>query len=575
MKKKNCLLLLIFYLIILGGCQLEEMEGLMGKEPVNIYPVPGSKNVFPEGELMIVFDNVPSLMEGKYIEIYEAGNSAPVDRIRIFNKRKDFNNTTAEDKGTVQLFPNSGVKAPADDRPQDKPGFRGVNMAFIRTWLTEKDNRTLNLDPEKSTALYITPEHGAIQYGKTYRVEIPADAILNGYFDGKEFSGFEEGDWTFTTRSAPTGISASKPITVNGSQSPRNKANFRTVWAALNWIRTAPKGNYTINVAPGVYNELINYHVDAANASNITINGTGTEKYGADVVIQWINCNNINGGSGSTHWRSAVYFSGPKKIILKNLTIKNLDEHSGNQAEALMFGNAKGADGDVRIAYNCGFYGHQDTIQTSGRCWFYKCYIEGDTDFICGSSDVALFEECEIVSIACKQGFVFVARLDDKQKTVSKGYVALNSSLVSKAPGNLFGRTLPSSSGSFDQAAVINCTISGNSPANGYASSLWKVSHNSFLDNGEHVGFKVYNLRKPDGSEYPAGGKDAKTSLMTDDLYNAEYSNRNVILNRVYNSATGLYQDAAFIWDVSGYIKEFISKPAAYTDRLQYICRKW
>ncbi|MCL2805933.1 MAG: pectinesterase family protein [Treponema sp.] len=497
--------------------------GSSGEDPVNLYPIPGINNAFPDGELMIVFDNVPTLVNNQFIYIYEEGVAEPVDTIRIWNKRTGYTVSTDEDKGETQSF-----------------GSRELNAAFTRTWVTEKDKgpywiRSLTLDPVKSTALYITPRHGSLEYDKTYRVVIPAEAIIGTYFDDSPFDGIE---WSFTTRSAPH-PSSSKPITVDASQNSANSADFRTIWGALNFISTAPEGNYTINVAPGVYNELINYVGPAGN--NITINGTGTKKYGADVILQAFNHININGGTGNNHRRNAVYFSGPNNIVLKNITIKNLDGHTGDQAEALHFGNAAGK---FRIAYNCGFFGHQDTILTSGRVWFYQCYIEGDTDFIWGSSDVALFEECEITGIDCKAGYMFVARLNDKADTVGKGYVALNSSLHSNRSGTFFARTLPASTGSYCQVAIINGTISGS-----FASSLWQVSHSSFLGNGEHVGFKVYNLTNPDGTPFNVSGKHSRTSIMTDDLYNQEYSSRSAILNRVYNRITGLYEDAPVFWE--------------------------
>ena len=227
-----------------------------------------------------------------------------------------------------------------------------------------------------------------------------------------------------------------------------------------------------------------------------------------------------------------------------------MDGHTGDQAEALHFGNAAG---QFRVVYNSGFYGHQDTVLTSGRVWFYRCYIEGDTDFIWGSSDAALFEECEIVGIDCKAGYMFVARLNDKLETVGKGYVALNSRLHSRHNGTFFARTLPASTGSYCQVAIINSVISGS-----FAPSLWNVSHDSFLNGGEHVGFKVYNLKNPDGSFYDVSGRHSRTSIMTDNLYNSEYSNRNAILNRVYNKTTGEYEDTPVQWDLSIY--QFESK---------------
>lgn len=52
----------------------------------------------------------------------------------------------------------------------------------------------------------------------------------------------------------------------------------------------------------------------------------------------------------------------------------------GGQAVALRI------EGDQAAFYNCGFYGHQDTLFDSlGRHYFKHCFIEGSTDFIFGN----------------------------------------------------------------------------------------------------------------------------------------------------------------------------------------------
>ncbi|MCL2442931.1 MAG: pectinesterase family protein [Treponema sp.] len=506
-------------LLLFTACCREQMD-ITETAPDNIYPAPGAVNAYPEGEIMIVFDNEPVLTENQYIYIYEKGISEPVDTIRIWTKKTGYTSNEQEDKGETQTF-----------------GETILNVGFTRTWVRDK-------------TLYIIPRHGILQYNKTYSVVIPKEAIADAYFNEKEFTGFAGEEWSFKTRAAPFGLSAAKPITVNASRCAANNADFRTVWGALNFVRTAPAGNYTIDVAPGVYNEIFHYIGPAQN--NITINGTGNMKYGADVVLQGFNHAFLNPGSGNTHRRNAFYFSGPDNITLKNITFKNLDEHTGSQAEVLHFANASA---QFRAVYNCGFYGHQDTVLTSGRVWFYKCYIEGDTDYIWGSSSAALFEECEIVSINHNSGYIFVARLA-LGETVGKGYVALNSSLRSNRSGNFFGRTLPASTGSYCQAAVINSTISGS-----FMPSLWNVSHKSFLGNGEHVGFKVYNLKTPNGDSYNTSGRHNRTSLMSDELYYSEYNGRNAILNRIYVIETGMYKDAPIQINLSSYEKKFNATP--------------
>jgi hypothetical protein len=527
MKPTAVLLLPVFAAFCSAACPQsekpkepkEQPENVTGTNPANLYPVPGSTNAYVHGELTVVFDDAPVLNNGEHIYIYEDGKTDPVDSIRIFTKKTGFTtNRDTEDKGETLTF----------------PGRDPLNVAYQLTRV-------------EGNSLFITPHHGILGYGKTYYVVIPPEAVT-AIFYGVPFHGFTGREWSFTTRPAPD-LAGLSTITVDGSQDSANTAHFRTVWGALEHIRNAPAGDYTVNIAPGVYHEMFNYNGPAAN--NITLNGTGIEKYGGDVKLQWMNHEYLNSG---THFRPAFYFNGPNNIVLKNITFKNLDNHSGGQAEALHFGNARGK---FRIVYNCGFYGHQDTIQTSGRIWFYRCYVEGDTDFIWGSSDVCLFEECEIVSINHGVGYIFASRTpyigDDKK--ASKGYVIFNSDVRSLSNGGpYFGRTQADNPPTrYDQAAIINAVIHGN-----YNRVLWNVSTtNGILDNGEHAGFKVYNLKTPTGGVFDVSGKAARTSVMTDDLYHREYSDRNAILNRIYVPDTGEYTFADVKWDISGYETEF------------------
>ena len=50
------------------------------------------------------------------------------------------------------------------------------------------------------------------------------------------------------------------------------------------------------------------------------------------------------------------------------------------------------------VAKHSNFVSYQDTLQLKGFNWFYDSFITGDTDFIWGNANIALFEQCEIKS---------------------------------------------------------------------------------------------------------------------------------------------------------------------------------
>jgi pectin methylesterase-like acyl-CoA thioesterase len=192
------------------------------------------------------------------------------------------------------------------------------------------------------------------------------------------------------------------------------------------------------------------------------------------------------------------------------------------QAEALDFA---GGAAFTLAAFNSSFLSNQDTIQTSGRNWFYNCYVEGNVDFIWGSADAALFENCSLRFVndlggAAATYSLFVARTGTTiaagaNGAVGKGYVLLNSTVsVDANVTAFFGRD--AGSGTFyDQAALIN------------------------------VAFAGLNL---------ATAVTAANTAATIASQATEYDSRDHILNRVVAVTAGVpsgFQAAATSWDVS------------------------
>jgi len=482
------------------------------------YPAPGAAGAYADGDLMITFDNKPSLVNGKEVFIFDKDTGEMVDLISFANETQiALGNTNNEIKVGSQLVRVVG------------------------------------------NSVYITPHFGKLKYNKNYFVAVSSGAIT-ALLNGKSFAGLSNdranAAWSFTTRAEPV-LNAATPVTVEGSQN--STANFRTVYGALSAI-ASKQGNWTINVAPGVYNDLVHY---VANANQtIVINGTGGAKYGTDTVIQYTVSNLLNSGDGETQRRPSFFFSGAN-LVLKNITLKNTSARSSGydpgQAEALYFANGNVSDGTRRTfaAFNCSFLSHQDTIQTTGKNWFYKCYIEGDTDYIWGTADVCLIEECELVSVndpnkSNKDAVLLVSRTGltaDAVPTVGKGYVIYNSKVKTEnGMTTYFGRNAGGNT-FYDQTAVINTDFT-NEGSGKVADAIWNNA-GVFLEGAmEHVGRKIYG-NTVNGQPLDTGKLLANTTIMTPELYNAEYANRELILNRVYNKSGG-YEAALSLWDISG-----------------------
>ena len=482
-----------------------------------VYPAAGASGAYTDGELMITFDNVPKLENGGSINIYEKASGVLADTILF-----------ADEKQTTLGNSNNVINV-------------GPQLARV-----------------SGNSIYFTPHFNKLEYGREYYIAIPSGAVT-ATLNRRSFTGLSEkntiASWSFTTRVDPdSSLNDAVPLTVDGAQNSR--ANFRTVYGALKAI-ASKGGNWTINVAPGIYTELVHY----AGSSNVAINGMGSANYGSDVVIQYTNCNDMNGG---THTRPSFYFSGAN-LVLKNLTLKNttvrgtkymtnVNPTNNTQAETIYFANGTGR---TLAAYNCSFLSHQDTIQTTGRNWFYKCYIEGDTDFIWGTADVCLLEDCELVCVNdplktnSKDAILFVARTGSAaaaSTTVPKGYVLFKSKVKIENSMTAYFSRNPGPGEYYDQTAVIDTifTCEGGT----IAASIWNTSAYTFLAGApEHVGWKLYN-NTVDNNPQDISGMPVNTSVIAQAVYNAEYNGRRTILNRVYKKS-GAYEDTANVWDIS------------------------
>lgn len=497
-----------------------------GRIAGRVYPAPGSDLAYTDGELMITFDNQPSLAVGMGIFIFDKDSGEAVDAVYFDGETQ----TTLGNSNNV------------------------INVGSQLARVT-------------GNSIYITPHFGKLKYNRRYYIAIP-DGAVAASLNGKNFTGLSSNKdtaaWSFTTRAQPV-LNVTAPVTVEGSQN--STADFRTVYGALAAI-ASKEGNWTINVASGVYNDLVHYAANAANQT-VIINGAGGAKYGRDVVLQYSVSNFLNAGPGETQRRPSFFFSGAN-LVLKNITLKNTSARSSGydprQAESLCFANGNVSEKERRTfaAYNCSFLSHQDTVQTSGKNWFYKCYIEGDIDYVWGTADVCLLEECELVSVndpnkSVKEAVLLVARTGSTSPaapTVGKGYVICNSIVKTQTGMTTYLGRNAGGNTFFDQTAVIN-TAFINEGSGKIADAIWN-NVGIFLEGAvEHVGRKIYG-NTVNGQPLDTGRLPANTAIMTPDLYNAEYCNRELILNRVYNKS-GAYESTMSIWNISGLEADFFT----------------
>ena len=333
-------------------------------------------------------------------------------------------------------------------------------------------------------------------------------------------------------------------ITLSGS-GVKTQA-FPTIQGALDAIGEK-EGTFTIQLPKGTYNEVLYYKGPA----DITLSGCTDAKYGEDVVIaidnngDLLRCDRTNGQKA----RCVFEFEGTGNLTLENLTVHNTFKRSekkvnNGQAETIGFDST-----GTLAAYNCSFKSYQDTLRMTGKSWFYKCYVEGDTDFIWMeySGKVALFEECELVALFDQfhtdpSAYIGAPRMDIAN-IAHKGLVIFNSSIASQEGSKTYLARTPWNSGYYNQVAFVNDTL-----ASGKIEAVWKGKALTAHGIPETIiGWKI-DRKTADA----IGAKiDGRKDILSEAVVEKEFSGRETILNRYYDITTLKYKkDLADYWDV-------------------------
>lgn len=197
---------------------------------------------------------------------------------------------------------------------------------------------------------------------------------------------------------------------------------YTTVQAAVDAVKTNSEVKTTIQIAEGVYEEVVSIGV---NKGNLEIVGAGVDK--TTIVFD-----NYSGKAKEEGGEYSTFDSQTVEVVASNVTIKDLTIENSFEASKAHDQRAHQAvalkvKGNQIAVENCKILGRQDTLLTDGGTqYFYNCYIAGDVDFIFGKSQV-VFEECEIFSL-------------DRGDSKNNGYIVAPSTSSSDAYGYLFLR---------------------------------------------------------------------------------------------------------------------------------------
>lgn len=303
-----------------------------------------------------------------------------------------------------------------------------------------------------------------------------------------------------------TAANADAVVALDGS------GNYSAVQAAIDAAPTGRTTPWVIFIKNGKYIEKIKI---PSNKPFIHLVGESV----ANTIISWDSYsgkveNGVNIGTNT----SATLTVNANDFYMMSITVENATGYVGDGPQAL----AIYISGD-RCAYkNCRFIGGQDTVwhNGDGRHYFKNCYIDGNTDFIFGSS-TAVFDSCVIFP-------------RDRIDNGGGGYITAANTTATKAYGEVFrnciltknrgvtGYSLGRPWQNAPKTVYLNTTMGSSVNPSGW--STWFVD-TSFITYAEYKS-KRYNGQPVDVSKRLTWSKQ-----LSDNEAAAYYNNVNLFGN--------------------------------------------
>ncbi|KAG8643918.1 hypothetical protein MANES_11G086200v8 [Manihot esculenta] len=198
---------------------------------------------------------------------------------------------------------------------------------------------------------------------------------------------------------ATASIDLSTAVLIRVDQS--GKGDFKKIQDAIDSVPPNNSQLVFISGKPGVYREKV---VVPADKPFITLSGTKA----SNTIITWSHGGNI--------FESPTFSVLASDFVGRFLTIQNT-YGSGDKAVALR------VSGERAAFYGCRILSYQDTLlDDTGSHYYSNCYIEGATDFICGSA-ASIFESCHVHSISKNNGSITAQHRDSP--TQNSGFTFL------------------------------------------------------------------------------------------------------------------------------------------------------
>lgn len=285
---------------------------------------------------------------------------------------------------------------------------------------------------------------------------------------------------------ASAGITANVVVAGNGG------GNYSSIQAAINAAPTGRTTPYIIYIKNGRYIEKVNI---PSNKPFIQLIGESA----GNVIISWDSyAGKTENGVVLGTSNSATMTINANDCFMMNVTVENTTGYTGDGPQAL----ALNVTADRCAFKNCRFIGGQDTVLAHGdgkRQYFLNCYIDGNTDFIFGSS-IGVFDSCVIFPRdridGSSGGYITATNTSGAQ---AYGYVFRNCRITENrgVTSYTLGRPWQNSAGFVDKKSnktvFLNAVMGSSIRPEGW--SAWDTGTNTSL-----ITYAEYKSRRFDGN---------------------------------------------------------------------------
>ena len=338
----------------------------------------------------------------------------------------------------------------------------------------------------------LSPQPGALVYGKTYSVTIDAGAFKSGAETSAVVASAD--GWIFSTKAAPPPVNRARLVVAADGT-----GDFCTVQGALDFVPDGNTAPVTLFLRKGTYREIVFF----TNKHAITLLGEDRKQ----TVIAYANNANFNasGGNpfanradpstqnprqgGSVYRRGMFLAHRVNDLRLENLTLRNTTPQGGSQAEALILNGTTEARAVIK---DVDFYSFQDTVQINGQAYIGNCFIEGDVDFMWGTGP-SFFEGCTLRTVrsgayytqvrnpATNHGFVYL-------RCVFEGAAGVTDNYLSRIEPHRFPHS---------EVVLVDCVLGTSVHPAGWM--LQAAPKDAPAPDLTHLRFWEFNSRTPDG----------------------------------------------------------------------------